>query len=128
MKFIEVSSINSIDVKVRDPEINAQFRKECFASTSEKQSAVETALESLIDKRNSAEYDLIFKSPVIGLLINVEEISHMSEIVSTIDGFRPQEKFWQLMPRATEIILKDGTKKIVKESIFNIKIKIDSIR
>lgn len=126
MKFIEVTSVNSIDVKILNPEINVQFLTK-IADSADKLSALETALESLIDKRNSAEYDLIFKSPGIGLLINVEEISHMSEIVSTIDGFRPQEKFWQLMPRATEIVLKDGTKKIVKESIYKIKEKIESI-
>lgn len=126
MKFIEVTSVNGIDVKILNPEINVQFLTK-IADSADKLSALETALESLIDKRNSAEYDLIFKSPGIGLLINVEEISHMSEIVSTIAGFRPQEKFWQLMPRATEIVLKDGTKKIVKESIYKIKEKIESI-
>lgn len=129
VKFIEVSSIDSINVECINSDFNARlFLKKPFQNSTEKLNVLETALESLIDKTNSPEYDLVFKSPCIDLLINVEEISYMTEIVSTIYGWQPPAKYWRLMPRATEIILKDGTKKIVKESIYKIKEKIESIR
>lgn len=118
--FIMLRTIDSTDVKHKNADINAQLFKEKFTNMHEKQRVLENALESLEKSEGFSIDDWVFTSRSRGLLIDVKEISYMSEILPTIDRVKLPEKFW-LIPTATEIILKNGTKIIVKDGICEIK-------
>lgn len=113
MKFIELVSIDGTDIKRNDDNYNAELSEGTFSNRSERCSIIENTLRRWIKEEKVSVTEWRFKSPGIVLVINAEEISYMSEIMPTIDGIEISEEFWPWIPRATEIIFKDGTKKLL---------------
>ncbi len=130
MKFIIFNLLRvSKDITHESPVFKEWMKRIPFNTWKEKEEAIVEALERLmlLHEDEFKEDNWMFESSTIKIAIDVDEISYFYEVPPTIDGCEIPKKFWKFMKRATMIVLKDGTEKMVAESIEDVNSKISNL-